>query len=139
MPLKTNLLTFALSILGGILLIVSGTRGPVEIFNTILERLTLFITDELILTMATMVTLFLVVLSSMGGFAVILGGYLIYKNHIKTGKLVIGLGAGVGIPWLLYILFIIVITQDVTTVIAQHSIIGWIGIILSFIARSIAR
>jgi hypothetical protein len=64
---------------------------------------------------------------------------MIYKNHKGTGKMLIGLGAGVGIPWLLFILFTIAFTQEITTVIAQHSIEGWIGIALSFTARSLAR
>jgi len=129
---------FVLSIVGGILLIVSGTSGPIGIFLIILERLPLFIKDTLILTITAMVALFLIILSLLGGFTVILGGYLTYRNHIGTGKMLIGLGAGVGIPWFLYILVTIMVTQEATAIIAQHTIAGWTGIILSFIARSIA-
>ena len=139
MPLKINSLAFVLSIVGGILLIVSGTRGPIGIFLIILEKLPQFIKDALILTITAGIVLSLIILSSLGGFTVIFGGYMVYKEHIGTGKLLIGLGAGVGIPWLLYILFATAVTQDATAVIAQHSIVGWAGILLSFIARSIAR
>lgn len=137
--MKTQQLAFLLSIVGGALLIVSGTRGPIGILVIILEKINLITQDPLILTVAGIVALFLVILSSLGGFVVILGGYMIYKNHKGTGKMLIGLGAGVGIPWLLFILFTIAFTQEITTVIAQHSVEGWIGIALSFIARSIAR
>jgi hypothetical protein len=137
--MKTHQFAFLLSIIGGLLLIVSGTRGPIGILLIILEKTTLLIRDPLILTVAAMVALFLVILSLLGGFTVILGGYMIYKNHEGTGKMLIGLGAGVGIPWLLFILFTIAFTQEITTVIAQHSIEGWIGIALSFTARSLAR
>ena len=136
--MKASLLSFILSIPGGILLIISGTSGPIGIFLTILEKLPQFINDPLILNITAIVTLFLIILSSLGGFTVILGGYLIYKNHKGTGKMLLGLGAGVGVPWLLFILFTIMVTQEVTSIIAQHSIVGWIGITLSFIARSIA-
>jgi hypothetical protein len=139
MSLRTNLLAFALSVLSGVLLIVSGTRGPIGIFLVILEQLPLFIKDALIQTIAAVVALFLIILSSLGGFTVILGGYLVYKNHVGTGKLLIGLGAGVGIPWLLFMLFTVAMTQQVTAVTAQHNILGWVGIILAFIARNIAR
>jgi hypothetical protein len=139
MLFKTNSLGFVLSIIGGTLLIVSGTRGPIGIFMIILQKLPLFIKDALVLAITTAAALILVVISSLGGFTVILGGYLIYKKHVGTGKLLIGLGAGVGIPWLLYILFTIMATQEVTAIIAQHSIVGWTGIIISFIARIIAR
>jgi hypothetical protein len=139
MSLRTNLLAFALSVLSGVLLIVSGTRGPIGIFLVILEQLPLFIKDALIQTIAAVVALFLIILSSLGGFTVILGGYLVYRNHGGTGKLLIGLGAGVGIPWLLFMLFTVAMTQQVTAVTAQHNILGWVGIILAFIARNIAR
>lgn len=139
MSLRTNLLAFVLSVLGGVLLIVSGTRGPIGIFLVILEQLPLFIKDALIQTIAAVVALFLIILSSLGGFTVILGGYLVYRNHVGIGKLLIGLGAGVGIPWLLFMLFTVAMTQQVTSVTAQHSILGWVGIILAFIARNIAR
>jgi hypothetical protein len=137
--MKIRQLAFVISIIGGILLIVSGTQGPIGIFLIILEKINLLTQDQLILNVAGAVGLFLVILSSLGGFTVILGGYMINKSHKGTGKMLIGLGAGVGIPWLLFIIFTIAVTQEVTTVIAQHSIEGWTGIILSFIARSLAR
>jgi len=139
MPEKRNLLVLVLSICGGGLLIVSGTRGPIGIYEAILQNLPLFIKDPLVLLMATVMALILVILSSLGGLTVIVGGYLIYKGHVTTGKLMIGLGAGVGIPWLLFILFTLMITQGLTSVITQHSITGWMGIIISFIARLIAK
>ncbi len=139
MSLKTNLFTLVLSVLAGVFLLVSGTQGPVAIFLLILDKLSLFIRDALIQTIAAAVALFLIVLSSLGGLTVMLGGYLAYKNHAGTGKLLIGLGAGVGIPWLLFIVFTVALTQQLGAVLAQHSILGWIGIIIAFIARSIAR
>ena len=139
MSLRINLLASLLSVLAGVLLIVSGTQGPIGIFLVILEQIPLFIKDALIQTIVAAIALFLIVLSSLGGFTVLLGGYLLYKNHVGTGKLLIGLGAGVGIPWLLFILFTVAMTQQITAVTAQHSILGWVGIILAFIARNIAR
>jgi len=130
-----NLIAFVVSIVAGLLLIVSGTRGPIGIYQLILQQLPLFTDNTFILTAAALVLLFLVIMSSLGGFVVIFGGYLIYRNHVLTGKLAIGLGAGVGIPWLLFMLLTIAVTQDFTSVIAQHSLVGWTGIILSLIAR----
>jgi len=139
MPEKRNLLVLVLSVFGGGLLIISGTSGPIGIYEAILQNLPLFIKDPLVLLMATVMALILVILSSLGGLTVIVGGYLIYKGHVTTGKLMIGLGAGVGIPWLLFILFMVMITQELTSIITQHSITGWMGIIVSFIARLIAK
>lgn len=136
---KQNLIVLILSITAGLLLIISGTSGPIGIYLTILEKLPLFTQNALILSIVSIVALMLIILSSLGGFAVILGGYFIYRNHIGMGKITIGLGAGVGIPWLLFILFTLMRAQEVSAVIAQYSLIGWTGIILSFTARSVAK
>lgn len=136
---KRNLIAATLSVLAGLRLIVSGTSGPIGIYVTILKKLPLFINDTFILSVTAIIALFLIVLSSLGGFTVILGGYLVFKRHVTTGKLLIGLGAGVGIPWLLFMLFTVMATQELSSIIAQHSATDWIGIIVSFIARSIAK
>jgi hypothetical protein len=81
----------------------------------------------------------LVWLSLLGGITVFFGGYLIYRDHVTSGKLLIGLGAGVGIPWLLIILLNVVLTRDLTSVITRYSITGWAGITLAFMARTIAK
>jgi hypothetical protein len=98
----------------------------------------LFINSELLLSIARAAVLILLSISLLGGFVVIAGGYLIFKDHGTTGKLAIGLGAGVVIPWLLVILYALISTQDVFSVLAQHSVIGWVGIIVAFAARFIA-
>jgi len=139
MPSKRNLVAATLSCLAGLVLIISGTSGPIGIYLIILDKLPLFINDTLILSVTAFVALFLIVLSSLGGFTVILGGYMVFRSHITTGKLLIGLGAGVGIPWLLFMLFTVMATQELSSVITQHSVTGWIGIIASFVARLIAK
>jgi len=134
-----NLIAVILAILAGILLIVSGTRGPVGIFEIVLQKLSQFTNDATILLIASTIALILIVLSSVGGFIVIIGGYLIFMNHIKTGKLAISMGAGIGIPWLIFIIATIIITGEPQVIITQHSILGWTGIILALIARIIAK
>jgi len=105
----------------------------------VLEELPLFIHDELILSALTAAAFVLLVFSTFGGFTVILGGYLIWRGYNRTGKVLIGLGAGVGIPWLIYVLFVLNTTGELSLVQSQHNIIGWVGIILSLLARIIAK
>ena len=138
-PQARNLITTTLSVLAGILLIISGTQGPIGIYEFILQKLPLIIKNELLLSIAGTIALVLISISLLGGFVVIAGGYLIHKGHGTTGKLAIGLGAGVGIPWLIIILLTLVTAQDTSSVLAQHSIIGWVGIITAFVARYIAK
>ncbi len=134
-----NLVSFAVSIVAGSLLIVSGTRGPIGIYQLVLQQLPSFTNNAALLEVAALVLLYLIIMSSLGGFVVILGGYLIFRNHISTGRLTIGLGAGVGIPWLLFMLLTVAVTQDYMSVIAQHSLVGWTGIILSLIGRYVGK
>lgn len=98
MPQSRNLIAAVLSVVAGILLIISGTRGLSGIYELILQKLPMFINSELLLSTAGTIALILISISLVGGFVVIAGGYLIFKGHGTTGKLAIGLGAGAGIP-----------------------------------------
>lgn len=136
---KLNIVAFVLAGFAGVLLLVSSTSGYAGISTMVLEELPLFIHDELILSVLTAAAFVLLVFSTFGGFTVILGGYLIWRGYIRTGKVLIGLGAGVGIPWLIYVLFVLNTTGELSLVQSQHNIIGWVGIILSLLARIIAK
>jgi uncharacterized membrane protein YedE/YeeE len=128
-----------LSIVAGVLLLVSGIRGPVGTYELVQEQLPLFIENQQVLQVANTVALVLIAISLAGGLSVLAGAFLICKNHIGTGKLLIGLGAGVGIPWLIMLAITLVTSGQVAAVIAQHSTMGWIGVILAFAARTIAK
>ena len=135
MPKEKNLTTLMLTIFSGILLILSGTSGYIGVYGTVLSTLALFFENALVLSILRFIALILIFLASLGGFSVILGGYLIHKSRVSLGKFIIGLGAGVGIPGLLLTLFAVIVTQEFSAIIAQHGIMGWTGIALSLIAR----
>jgi hypothetical protein len=128
-----------LAAVAGALLLISGIRGPTGTYELVREQLPIFIQNQQLLQVADAIALILIVISLAGGLSVLAGAFLIYKNHVGTGKLLIGLGAGVGIPWLIMLAISLVPTGQVAAVIAQHSSIGWIGVILAFVARSIAK
>jgi len=139
MPSNKRSLAFLLSIPAGILLIVSGTQGPIGIYEIVLQQMPLLIKNEPLLSIINTAALILRIISLVGGFTVLAGGFLIYRNHVAIGKLAIGLGAGVGIPWLLLLLLTLITTAEVSAILAQHSIVGWTGMILAFIARTIPK
>ena len=138
MTRKRSVAAFVISIISGVMLLVSGTRGPSGIFQLIVQQLPSYTQNTLILSLASIGVLVLITLSWVGGIIVMFGGYLIFKTHVRTGKLLIGLGGGIGIPWLIFILFQLAITTDIAAIIAQHSIVGWTGMLLAFLARAIA-
>ena len=128
-----------LAAVAGVLLLVSGVRGPVGTFELVRERLPMFIENAQVLQVVNAVALVLIVISLAGGLSVLAGAFLIYKNHVGTGKLLIGLGAGVGIPWLILLAVTLITSGQVAAVVAQHSSIGWVGVILAFAARTVAK
>jgi hypothetical protein len=129
----------ALAAVAGVLLLISGIRGPVGTYQLVREQLPTFIQNQQVLQIVNTVAVILIAISLAGGLSVLAGALLIYKNHVGTGKFFIGLGAGVGIPWLIMLAVSLVTTGQVAAVIAQHSSIGWAGVILAFTARTIAK
>lgn len=136
---KRNVLAVLFAFIAGVLLIISGEQGPTGTYTLILEKLSMFIEDPLLLNIARVVGLILTILSSLGGFAVLIGGYLIFKKKMFFGKLLIALGAGFGIVSLLFLVATLIRTQEIAVVIARHTIFGWAGITLSLLARAIAK
>ncbi len=138
MLLSRNKVSFFLTLPAGVLLILNGIRGPTELYELGLQYLEI-IGDAFIRSVVTAVLVSLVLISMMGGFAVLAGGLLIFKNHVLTGKLLIGLGAGVGFFWPLILFFTLIMSWDTSLVAAQYSILGWTGLFLAFAAVLIAK
>jgi hypothetical protein len=139
MPNSSRLLALVIATVAGVFLLISGIRGPTGTYDLIMELLPLFIQDQQILQIATAATAIFITISLAGGFAVIAGGVLILMNRVGTGKFVIGIGTGAGLPWLIMLALTLIITQQVAAVMAEYSTIGWAGIILALTARTIAK
>lgn len=122
----------SIALVAGILLILSGING-IATWETIQE----FVTNNLIDNrIVQIIFAFLILIASLGGIAVIIGGLLIGKKHVRKGKLFIALGAGLGLIGLLVTL-VIAITED-NLLLGEFFSMGGIGLILSIIARVIA-
>lgn len=139
MPKPTRIVAFALAIVAGIFLLISGIHGPTETYQTIIDLLPQVIQNQQILQIANALATILITISLAGGLAVIAGGVLILVSRVGTGKFVISLGIGVGLPWLIMLAITFITTQQVAAVIAEYSTIGWAGIILAIAARTIAK
>ncbi len=139
MPSRRSLFTFSIALTSGLLLLTSGTHGPTGTYKLIIEQLPNFIENQQILQTANIVATALITISLAGGLVVITGGILILMHHVSIGKIVIGLGAGAGIPWLIMLAITLITTGQVAAVIAEYSSIGWTGMILAFVARMIAK
>ena len=122
-----------IAIIAGILLLIAGISGAATweaIKNFVAQQ---FPGNEIL----ELVFVILIFIASLGGIAVIIGGLLIGKNKIGTGRFFILLGAGMGIIGLIF--SIIVAYSEGSLTIGSFLSIGMIGIILSIAARMIAK
>jgi hypothetical protein len=128
-----NKTAMGLAIVAGILLLVEGVSG-LATWETIKEFVTKHVADNEIIQIVFAILIFI---ASLGGIAVIIGGLLIGKNTVKTGKFIILLGAGMGLIGLIVAIIIGVMQESIT--LGSFFTIGAIGIILSIVARSTAK
>ena len=136
-----NKVPLAIGIIGGVLMISAGAVGGVGLWG----YLPLLVA---VLGLPTEVAYFVNILLSIlnwiaafGGFAVIFGFALLLVNRIRTGRFIIGLGAGMGIFSLLFLFigyFLTGISPVVWPVILLNSP-GLLGAILVTIARYMAK
>jgi hypothetical protein len=131
--LGKNSKAMAIAIVAGILLLISGTSGFAtweNIKTFVIEN----IADNYIIQI---VFAFLIFFASLGGISVILGGILIGKEKIRTGKILISLGAGLGLLGLIFTIVVSLFEGSFT--LTTFFSIGAIGLILSIIARLMVK
>lgn len=78
------------------------------------------------------------IFGAFGGFSVIFGAILIYRNHVTLGKFIVGLGAGVGLISFIFLLIIATLMGlwailGVVWVVSTN--IGFMGVVLSIYGR----
>ena len=122
-----------IAIVAGILLLISGISG-LAAWETIKDFVIEHITDNEIVQIVFSV---LILIASFGGVSVIVGGFIIGKNSVRTGKFLIALGAGMGLIGLLISVIVAYMQESLT--IGSFFSIGAVGLILSIVARMIAE
>lgn len=128
-----NSTAMGVAIIAGLLLLISGVNGIAawsEIKNFVIEN----IADNFVIQIVFVILIFI---ASLGGLSVIAGGLLIGKNKVGTGKFLIALGAGLGLIGLLISIYIGYTEGSLT--IGSFFSVGVIGLILSIVARLIAK
>ena len=119
------------AIVGGILLLVAGLTGAAawaQIRDAVAHYIT---TDPLVMDAFGL----LIVIASFGGFAVILGGILLGFDHEWMGKFLRMLGAGIGLIGFIISFAIWFMNGMNGMFIIGGSILGFLGVVLSIMAR----
>jgi hypothetical protein len=133
-----NKLAGIIAIIAGILLFISGTAGMVDL----LESLHDVIKELMGETNSTIEIVFwvLIFIALLGGIAVIIGGYLIWKDHPIAGKILIILGTSMGLIGLIINLLIAIYNGE------TGNFLNWlitsfagIGVIMAIAAQKIAK
>ena len=100
--MKVNSQAALLAAVGGVLLLIvgySGVRGVDRFFDWLVA---IFGPRPLLLELSRIFG----GIASMGGIAVLLGGYLIFKDKVRSGRILILIGSGAGFFTLLLFLFV---------------------------------
>jgi len=128
-----NSKAMGIAIVAGILLLIAGVSGFAT-WETIKDFVTTNIMDNSIIQIVFAIIIFI---ASLGSIAVIAGGLLIGKNKVVPGKLLITLGAGLGLIGLIFSIIVALAERNLT--LGSFFSIGIIGLILSIVARAIAK
>lgn len=89
-----------LAAIAGVLLLVTGYNGARGV-DRVFDLLATWLGDRPLLLVAAYA---FVGIASLGGIAVLLGGYLIHADRVRTGRFLILLGSGAGFVTLLLFL-----------------------------------
>jgi hypothetical protein len=134
---KTSLM---LCILGGILLIVSGTSGAIGVLSEIADGLRALFGLNLLITFETVMGA-LAILTVVAGVFAVIGGIILTTSHVRFGRIIIMLAITAGVAGLLMGLVQMVWVGDLVLdmMIQLQQSIGWIGAMLAVVARIIAE
>jgi hypothetical protein len=120
------------AVLSGALLILSGYTGVRSV-----DRFFSLLTDLLGNRPFLIVLAYVFIgVASLGGFAVLMGGYLIWKDRVRLGRIIILIGSGAGFFTLL--LFILVNLRREEFSLLASVLPAILGVAIGIVARFLA-
>jgi hypothetical protein len=126
-----------LAIVGGAMLIVGGFTGYTTLGNvkTMVEK---WMPNSDIKENVILVLTILIFFALLGGISVLLGGYMCWKGHDIIGKILIMLGAGVGIMSIVVSAIVAYVSGKWDAFVASNLTLNVIGLVLAAVARRLA-
>jgi len=136
-----NRLAFLLGIISGALLIISGSTGGLGLWALLPWLVGVLGLPAEVAAVVNLVMTALLFVAGLGGLSVILGSILFAWGRVRLGRLLVGLGAGVGIISLVLSLLQMYLSGilNVTLMLALAQTPGWAGAVLSIVARFLAK
>jgi len=136
-----NKTAFILALIGGIILFIEGITGSIGFF----AYLPLILAVPELAPLEPVIYYLILILgfvAASGGIGVVVGGYLLTKGRVGTGKFIIGVAVGMSLIGLIIKLVQLIWLSGATAaydflVIAAQSM-GWIGVFIAIAARRAA-
>ncbi|MGY5854442.1 MAG: hypothetical protein RTU92_12815 [Candidatus Thorarchaeota archaeon] len=138
-----NQTPFALCIIGGLLLIAANYAQGIETIFLVYGFLHSISALSQFFLVIDIILLILFLIAWSGGAAVIIGGFLLTKSHVRLGKFIIAIAAGFGLITFIILVIWVLITGGVWVLLfgalaAMNTVTG-LGLILTLVARSMAK
>jgi len=128
--LTDNEVAGVLALVAGLLFLIvgwTGARGVDGFFDLLVE---VFGANPVFRILAYV----LISIASLGGVAVLAGAFLMYHDRVRTGRILVLLGAGAGIVSLL--LFVVLFIRSPGRIAAHEGVLPvFVGVVLSIAAR----
>lgn len=127
-------------IFGGILMIIGSVVGSISFFETLFSLIEADVGEDV----AKIVSLVIQILGYVaigGGISVIIGALIVAMDHYRIGKLIIAIGAGMGL--ISFLIFLIggiaegTILDEMAGIVDEtlHGGYGFLGVLLTIVAR----
>ncbi len=135
-----NRTSLILSIIGGLMIISAGTSDAIGVLDELLIDLRELFGPAFVLTFA-IITGILAILTVFGGILVIIGGLILTTRRVEVGRIVLLIAVIVSIGGLTMSLIqaILVGNLAIEMRLQLAQSIGWIGAILSTMARVVSE
>jgi hypothetical protein len=129
----------ALAVVGGIMLVLGGFAGTTastltNVRGAVDQWMPGNETKDNVITALTI----MIYIALLGGFAVIIGGYLMWKGFDLAGKICVWLGTGVGVLSLVVSAVVAYASGGWDAFVTSNLTFVGIGLVLSIIARKLA-
>jgi hypothetical protein len=129
---RRNRIASLIAYVSGAMLIASGSTG-VSSLQKVRDATLAIVNIPLIQRMFVLV----LILASLGGLTVIIGGTLIKNNFVRTGKIFLWIGSGVGLVSLMVNLFTTASAEGLSLVVLFS--LSSMGVLLAIVAQLVAK
>jgi len=128
-----------LSIIGGVLMIISGASGAIAVLDALADSLTVLFGFSAVLPFEAVMG-YLAIMTSIAGLVAIIGGFILTTDRVWVGRIILLGAIAAGVLGLLMsmVQLVMVGTLNMGITLQLQQSLGWIGAIIAIVARIIA-